>query len=70
MSELGFLLQTQRLGLRAFRAEDLEDLESMLGDAETMKFYSNPFTRKMCSSWIRAIAGATRRMALMRRVPA
>ena len=52
MSKVGFLLQTQRLGLRPFKAEDLDDLESMLGDAETMKYYPNPFTREMCSSWI------------------
>ncbi|MGI8707774.1 MAG: GNAT family N-acetyltransferase [Actinomycetota bacterium] len=52
MSQQELLLRTERLGLRPFRVGDLDDLESMLGDAETMKYYPNPFTREMCSSWI------------------
>ncbi len=45
MSQQELLLRTERLGLRPFRVGDLDDLESMLGDAETMKYYPNPFTR-------------------------
>ena len=52
MSQTTSLLETERLRLRRYRADDLDDAHSMLGDQETMQYYPSPFTREMSSRWI------------------
>jgi len=46
------VLQTERLVLRPFVADDLEPLHEILGDAETMRFYPAPFTLEDTAHWI------------------
>lgn len=46
------ILETPRLLLREFVATDLEPLFSVIGDAETMRFYLRPFTRAEMEEWI------------------
>jgi RimJ/RimL family protein N-acetyltransferase len=46
------ILQTERLRLRELVAEDLDALYQVLGDAETMRFYPNPFSREETAEWI------------------
>ncbi|MFN2589243.1 MAG: GNAT family N-acetyltransferase [Actinomycetota bacterium] len=46
------ILRTKRLWLRPFRVADLDDLAAILGDPETMRFYSRPYTREECLEWI------------------
>jgi RimJ/RimL family protein N-acetyltransferase len=48
-----YILQTERLRLRPFTDNDLEDLFAILGDAETMHFYPRPYTRDETLEWIR-----------------
>lgn len=38
--------------IRPYTFDDLDDLHSILGDAETMRFYERPFTRDETRSWI------------------
>jgi RimJ/RimL family protein N-acetyltransferase len=47
-----FRLQTERLALRAYRREDVEDLAPMFADAEHMRHYPAPFTREQTEAWI------------------
>jgi len=46
------VLETARLMLRPFDAEDLDLLHEILGDAETMRFYPAPFTLRDTAHWI------------------
>jgi ribosomal-protein-alanine N-acetyltransferase len=46
-------IETERLVLRPFRQDDLDDLFAILGDAETMRFYPRPYTREEVEGWIR-----------------
>jgi ribosomal-protein-alanine N-acetyltransferase len=46
------VLETERLVLRSFDAEDLDPLHEILGDAETMRFYPAPFTLEDTAQWI------------------
>jgi RimJ/RimL family protein N-acetyltransferase len=46
------VLETERLRLRHFSPDDLEDLASILTDAETMQYYARPFTREEAMQWI------------------
>jgi ribosomal-protein-alanine N-acetyltransferase len=49
---LDAIVETERLLLRPFVAEDLEPLHEILGDAETMRFYPAPFTLQDTARWI------------------
>jgi RimJ/RimL family protein N-acetyltransferase len=46
------ILETQRLKLREFNQDDLDDLEAMVADADQMTFYPRPKTRDEASAWI------------------
>jgi ribosomal-protein-alanine N-acetyltransferase len=46
------VLETVRLRLRHFLADDLDGLASILTDAETMQYYARPFTREETTQWI------------------
>ena len=46
------MLETARVRLRPFELDDLDALEGILGDARTMRFYPQPFTRGACRRWI------------------
>jgi len=48
----GFVLETERLGLRELTPDDLDDLFQILGDRETMRFYPEPMTRQGTLGWI------------------
>jgi [ribosomal protein S5]-alanine N-acetyltransferase len=47
-----FALDTERLRLRAYRREDIEDLAPMFADPEHMRYYPAPFTREQTVAWI------------------
>lgn len=47
-----FRLETDRLVLRPFAAEDLDGIHAVLGDAENMRYYPAPFTRDQSRRWI------------------
>jgi RimJ/RimL family protein N-acetyltransferase len=46
------ILQTQRLKLREFSQDDLDDLAAMVSDEDQMTFYPRPKTRDEASAWI------------------
>ncbi len=46
------ILETQRLILREFVADDIDDLARIISDAETMKYYPDPFDRHGVEEWI------------------
>jgi ribosomal-protein-alanine N-acetyltransferase len=50
--EEGFSLETERLRLRAYRMQDVEELAPMFADHEHMRFYPGPFTREQSEAWI------------------
>ena len=53
-----FRLETERLRLRPYRLEDLDDLHAMLSDPEHMRGYPEPFDREGSLAWLeRQIAG-------------
>lgn len=43
---------TERLRFREMHDDDLENMHSLLGDPEVMKFYPHPFTRAETQHWI------------------
>jgi ribosomal-protein-alanine N-acetyltransferase len=45
-------LQTDRLDLRALMLDDLDELASMLADAEGLTYWGPPLTREQSRSWI------------------
>ena len=47
-----FLLETARLWLREQTWDDLDDLEAILCDRETMSFYPRPFSRADARAWM------------------
>lgn len=47
-----FQLETERLRLRRYRYEDLEDLHAMLSDAEHMRWYPAAFDRRAATAWL------------------
>jgi RimJ/RimL family protein N-acetyltransferase len=47
-----FRLETERLRLRRYRQDDLEDLLSMFSDPEHMRWYPEPFTREGTQEWL------------------
>jgi [ribosomal protein S5]-alanine N-acetyltransferase len=50
--EEGFSIETERLRLRAYRPQDVEDLAPMFADPEHMRFYPAPFSREHTEAWI------------------
>jgi RimJ/RimL family protein N-acetyltransferase len=44
--------RTDRLELREFRVDDLDELAAMVADEEQMTFYPRPKTRNEASAWI------------------
>lgn len=46
------VLETERLVLRELERDDLDALEAVLGDDETMRYYPAPFSRDACAAWI------------------
>ena len=48
----GFELLTDRLRLRAYRPEDVEDFAPMFADPEHMHWYPAPFSREESQTWI------------------
>jgi RimJ/RimL family protein N-acetyltransferase len=48
----GFRLETERLLLRPYRLEDLDDLHAMLSDPEHMRWYPEPFSRDGSLEWL------------------
>jgi hypothetical protein len=52
-------LETERLGLREFRRDDLDDLAAMVADEEQMGFYPRSRTRDEASAWMRRPSSAT-----------
>ncbi len=48
----GVILETKRLRLRKFRAEDAGALAAVLSDAEAMKFYPAAFDERGVQDWI------------------
>ena len=53
MGDAGYVIETDRLGLRPYRLDDLDSLAPILGDAEHMKYYPHPFGREESLDWIR-----------------
>lgn len=47
-----FELQTDRLRLRRYRPDDLDELHAMLSDAEHMRWYPAPFDRETATAWL------------------
>jgi len=47
-----FVLETERLRLRPYRLEDLDDLLGILGDPDTMLYYPAPYSREGTLEWI------------------
>jgi ribosomal-protein-alanine N-acetyltransferase len=48
----GFRLETERLLLRPYRLEDLDDLHAMFSDPEHMRWYPEPFSREVSLQWL------------------
>lgn len=49
---MSFILETERLYLRHFEADDAAALHEIFSDAETMRFYPAPFTIEQTHTWI------------------
>jgi RimJ/RimL family protein N-acetyltransferase len=45
-------IETERLRLRPYRQDDLDDLAAMFADPEHMRWYPAPFTRDETQRWI------------------
>jgi RimJ/RimL family protein N-acetyltransferase len=45
-------IETERLRLRRYRPEDVDELAGMFGDAEHMRFYPATFTREQTQGWV------------------
>lgn len=45
-------LETKRLGLRPLALDDLDDVASLLGDAEALRFWGGPLDREGARHWI------------------
>ena len=52
MAHSGRILETHRLILREFQANDADALARVLSDPETMRFYPEPFDRAGVEKWI------------------
>jgi ribosomal-protein-alanine N-acetyltransferase len=51
-NDSGAALQTERLMLREFHADDADALERVIGDPKTMIWYPYPFSRAQVDEWI------------------
>jgi RimJ/RimL family protein N-acetyltransferase len=62
-----FRLETERLLLRPYRPDDLDDLAAMFADPEHMRWYPAPFDRETSHAWLERQIGAygTRGFALL-----
>ena len=49
---MSFVLETERLYLRPFASGDELGLSSILGDAETMRYYPRPKTQEEVARWV------------------
>ncbi len=49
--EVAPVLETERLKLREFARDDLDELAAMVGDEEQMTFYPRPKTRGEAFAW-------------------
>lgn len=47
-----FRLETERLRLRPYRQDDLDDLAAMFSDPEHMRWYPAPFDREGTQGWV------------------
>src|SRR4029453_13757010 len=47
-----FRLETERLLLRPYRLDDLDDLHAMFSDPEHMTWYPAPFDRESTRAWL------------------
>src|SRR5574341_78913 len=47
-----FRLETERLRLRQYREDDLDDLHAMFSDPEHMTWYPAPFDRDESRAWL------------------
>jgi RimJ/RimL family protein N-acetyltransferase len=45
------ILETERLKLREFSQDDLDDPAAMVADEDQMRFYPRPKTRDEASAW-------------------
>jgi [ribosomal protein S5]-alanine N-acetyltransferase len=54
----GFLLETERLGVRRIGPEDVDDLHAVYGDADGMRWVGDgrPLGRAECEEWVRITA--------------
>lgn len=48
----GFRLETERLVLRPYRWDDLDDLHAMFSDPEHMRWYPEPFALEGTRAWL------------------
>lgn len=46
------ILETERLALREFTAQDVDSLSKVLSDPDTMRFYPAPLSRDQVAEWI------------------
>ena len=46
------VIETERLRLRPYRQEDLEELHAMFSDAEHMRHYPHPFSLEESQAWL------------------
>jgi len=46
------VIETERLRLRPYRQDDLDDLAAMFADPVHMEWYPSPFSREMTQAWI------------------
>jgi RimJ/RimL family protein N-acetyltransferase len=51
------IVETQRLRLREFRPDDLDELAAMVADEEQMTFYPRARTREEAAAWLERNAG-------------
>lgn len=47
-----FTIETDRLRLRRYRREDLDDLHAMFSDPDHMRWYPAPFDRETTGAWL------------------
>ena len=47
-----WILETERLALRQFTSDDVDNLMQIFADPEAMRFYPAPFTRTRVEGWI------------------
>ena len=47
------MIESERLALREFTLDDVDAMFAIIGDAETMKYYPQTFSREDAADWIR-----------------